>query len=82
MRPRATALSPCQTTVMEMLAEGLSIKEIARRLGRSPATISTTLCRAREKIGADSPKAAVIKYVKSKYTGWAGEIEYLSWGRP
>lgn len=81
VRPRATELSPCQKVVMDMLAEGLSVKEIGRRLQRSPATISTTLCRAREKLGADTPKAAVIKYVRSQYTGWAGEIEYLSWGK-
>ena len=48
----ALGISPRELTVLEALAQGLSNKEIARRLGISPETVKTHLARLYERLGA------------------------------
>lgn len=48
----ALGISPRELTVLEALAQGLSNKEIARRLGISPETVKTHLSRLYERLGA------------------------------
>lgn len=48
----ALGISPRELTVLEALAQGLTNKEIARRLGISPETVKTHLARLYERLGA------------------------------
>ena len=52
LKVRIAALSERQREVMMLLVEGLSNKEIARRLGISPETVKTHLARLYERLGA------------------------------
>jgi DNA-binding CsgD family transcriptional regulator len=49
-----TQLSPAERRVAELVAAGLSYKEIARRLDRSVSTIDHQLRSVRRKLGARS----------------------------
>lgn len=53
-------LTPVQQRSLELLAAGFRRKEIARKLHRSPKTISNSLTVAKEKLGARSLTEAVI----------------------
>jgi len=55
------ALSAREAEVLRLLAGGLSLKEIAGRLGVSPKTVSTFRARVLEKMGARS-NADLIRY--------------------
>lgn len=50
-RPQAGRLSPQESAVAEAFAQGLSYKEVARQLGRSPATVRHHLRSAYVKLG-------------------------------
>jgi two-component system, NarL family, invasion response regulator UvrY len=54
-------LSARETEVLRLLAAGLSLKEIASRLGVSPKTVSTFRARVLEKMGART-NADLIRY--------------------
>jgi two-component system nitrate/nitrite response regulator NarL len=62
MRRRALAgepLSAREREILELLAEGASAPEIARRLYLSPATVKTHLHNVYEKLGVSERAAAV-----------------------
>lgn len=54
---KLTALSPREREVIDFIAEGLSVKEIARRLDVSPKSVETYRARLIEKLDAKSPTA-------------------------
>ena len=57
--PPAEALTPREIDVLELLAEGLSNKGIARRLGISDQTVKFHVASITGKLGAQSRTAAV-----------------------
>lgn len=59
MRVRRAELSPRELEVLQLVAEGLSNREVARRLVVSEATVKTHLNHVFGKLGADSRTAAV-----------------------
>lgn len=59
MRTRRADLSPRERDVLELLAQGLSNREIARQLFLSQATVKTHLIHLYGKLGVDSRTAAV-----------------------
>jgi DNA-binding NarL/FixJ family response regulator len=58
-QPPAEALTPREIDVLELLAEGLSNKGIARRLGISDQTVKFHVASITGKLGAHSRTAAV-----------------------
>ncbi len=58
---RLRALTPQQTRVLSMLAEGLLNKQIAYELGVSEATIKAHVSAVLQKLGVDSRTQAVIQ---------------------
>ncbi|MEZ5810184.1 MAG: response regulator transcription factor [Rhizobiaceae bacterium] len=61
---RLRALTPQQTRVLSMLAEGLLNKQIAYELGVSEATIKAHVSAVLQKLGVDSRTQAVIQLTK------------------
>lgn len=59
MRHRRAGLSPRETEVLALVAEGLSNRDIAKRLFVSQATVKSHLGHAFDKLGVDSRTAAV-----------------------
>lgn len=60
--PRALGgapLSPRETASLRLLSEGLSVEEIAARLGVGPPTVKTFLARAAKKLRARTREHAV-----------------------
>lgn len=57
----ALGLTPAETTVLELLAAGLSNKEIAARLDVSPNTIKTHVARVLDKLGARRRTEAILR---------------------
>ena len=58
---KSLGVSPREFETLELLAAGLSNKEIARKLGVSPNTVKTHLARLYEKLGAARRTEAVGK---------------------
>ncbi len=58
---KSLGVSPREYETLELLAAGLSNKEIARELGVSPNTVKTHLARLYEKLGAARRTEAVGK---------------------
>lgn len=58
---RSLGVSAREYETLVLLAEGLSNKEIARKLGVSPNTVKTHLARLYEKLGASRRMEAVDK---------------------
>ncbi|MDP6946607.1 MAG: helix-turn-helix transcriptional regulator [Myxococcota bacterium] len=61
----AERLSPRELEILSMVAEGLTTKRIARRLGVSFATVRTHLERLRAKLGAKSRAEAVARAIQT-----------------
>ena len=57
--PRPLRLTPRQRQVLELAAEGTSVREVARRLGLAETTARNLLAAARFKLGARSTAEAV-----------------------
>ena len=58
-------LSPKEYAVVQLLAEGASNKEMARRLGVAPSTINTLVNRCFEKLGAKTRTQAAVAASRS-----------------
>jgi two-component system, NarL family, response regulator LiaR len=67
-----TFLSPRERQILELLAEGLRVKEIAERLQLSPATVHTHVRNAIAKLEVDTRTEAVALAVKFSYLGAGG----------
>ena len=59
MRDRGSALSPRETEVLQLVADGLSNQQIGRRLQLSHATVKSHLVHVYAKLRVDSRTAAV-----------------------
>ena len=58
-------LSPKEYVIVQLLAEGASNKEMARRLGIAPSTVNTLVTRCFEKLGAKTRTQAAIAAARS-----------------
>ena len=67
-------LSPRERQILELLAEGLRVKEIAERLGLSPATVHTHVRNAIAKLEVDTRTEAVALAVRFSYLGAGGGV--------
>ena len=65
-------LSPRERQILELLAEGLRVKEIAERLQLSPATVHTHVRNAIAKLEVDTRTEAVALAVRFSYLGAGG----------
>jgi two-component system, NarL family, response regulator LiaR len=65
-------LSPRERQILELLAEGLRVKEIADRLQLSPATVHTHVRNAIAKLEVDTRTEAVALAVRFSYLGAGG----------
>jgi DNA-binding NarL/FixJ family response regulator len=66
-------LTPREREVLELLAEGLRVKEIAERLTLSPATVHTHVRNAIAKLEVDTRTEAVALAVRFSYLGAGGK---------
>src|SRR4051794_24164485 len=67
-------LSPRERQILELLAEGLRVKEIAERLSLSPATVHTHVRNAIAKLEVDTRTEAVALAVRFSYLGAGGTV--------
>ncbi len=66
---RLLMLSPRERQILELLAEGLRVKEIAETLELSPATVHTHVRNAIKKLKVDTRTEAVALAVRFSYLG-------------
>ena len=59
--PRGEALSPREREVSALLLEGLTSKQIARRLGLSPRTVEMHRARLMRKVGAENASGLIAR---------------------
>jgi two-component system nitrate/nitrite response regulator NarL len=64
-RPPAPTLTPREREILQMIAQGLSLEEVALRLVVSPETVRTHLSNARRKLGARNRTEAVVAAMRS-----------------
>ena len=69
---RGADLSPRETDVLRLTAQGLSNKEIAARLEISAKTVETYKARASEKLGLRT-RADIVRFGAAN--GWLGELD-------
>jgi two-component system response regulator NreC len=67
--PSAVALSERESEVVRLLAQGLTMKEMATQLSLSPRTLETYRSRAMEKLGFKT-RADLVRYALN--CGWLG----------
>ena len=67
-------LSPRERQILELLAEGLRVKQIADRLSLSPATVHTHVRNAIAKLEVDTRTEAVALAVRFSYLGAGGTV--------
>jgi DNA-binding NarL/FixJ family response regulator len=67
-------LSPRERQILELLAEGMRVKEIADRLALSPATVHTHVRNAIAKLEVDTRTEAVALAVRFSYLGAGGTV--------
>jgi DNA-binding NarL/FixJ family response regulator len=70
---KLVALSPRERQVLELLAEGLRVNDIAERLSLSPATVHTHVRNAIARLEVDTRTEAVALAVRFSYLGAGGE---------
>ncbi|MPZ63507.1 MAG: hypothetical protein GEU93_19930 [Propionibacteriales bacterium] len=61
--PRGDELTPRESAVLDLLTEGLTDRQIGRRLGISPRTVDTHLGRAYTKLGVHGRVAASTRWL-------------------
>ena len=71
--PVREPLTPRELEILAMVAEGLTSKRIARRLGIAFSTVRTHLERTRAKLGAKSRAEAVTRAVRTGQLALDGE---------
>jgi DNA-binding NarL/FixJ family response regulator len=69
--PPESALSKREEAVLQLVAQGLSGKEVAQRLGISAKTVETYRARVVEKIGARN-RADIVRYAIAR--GWLSRL--------
>ena len=62
----AVGLTVREREVLSALAEGLSLEQVAGRLGIAPATVRTHLLRAKERLGVGTKTAAVAFAIRNE----------------
>lgn len=62
---RRLLLTPSETAVLSALSEGLRVKEVAEKLGKSERTIRNQLESARLRIGASTTIEAVVRWQRT-----------------
>lgn len=65
--PTTTGLSPRLTEIIQLIAEGLPVKQVGRRLGLSPRTVEGYLTKLRQRVGAHN-RAELIAHAAR--AGW------------
>ncbi|MEY9843427.1 response regulator [Streptacidiphilus sp. MAP5-3] len=65
VRSKRPTLSPRETEILELLAEGLANRQISKRLFISEATVKTHLVHIYDKLGVDSRTAAIAAGMQS-----------------
>jgi len=68
------ALTPREREILELLAEGLRVKQIADRLSLSPATVHTHVRNAIARMEVDTRTEAVALAVRFSYLGAGGKV--------
>jgi len=61
------ALSPFERRLLQLKGAGLSRRQIAERVRRSPQTVSNSLTVAKDKIGARSLTEAAVLLAKRRF---------------
>lgn len=69
-------LSTMQHRVVELIADGCTLREVSAKLGLSHNTVSTHLARLKEKLKARSATHAAVKWALMRAYA---EAEYKSW---
>ena len=59
-------LSPQQTRVVELIAQGLSTKRIAARMGLSPSTVKQHIYIASRALGVSGRLQLALRYLESR----------------
>jgi DNA-binding NarL/FixJ family response regulator len=67
-------LTPREREILELLAEGLRVKDIAERLSLSPATVHTHVRNAIARMEVDTRTEAVALAVRFSYLGAGGRV--------
>jgi len=67
-------LTPREREILELLAEGLRVKQIADRLSLSPATVHTHVRNAIARMEVDTRTEAVALAVRFSYLGAGGKV--------
>jgi DNA-binding NarL/FixJ family response regulator len=75
-RNQGEQLSPREYTVLRLIAQGFSNKEIASRIEVSAKTVETYKSRAAEKLGLRT-RAQIVRYATSR--GWLDDVEEPSY---
>ncbi len=70
-------LSPRERQILELLAEGLRVKDIADQLSLSPATVHTHVRNAIAKLEVDTRTEAVALAVRFSYLSAEGGVEEI-----
>ncbi|HEY8977862.1 MAG TPA: helix-turn-helix domain-containing protein [Burkholderiaceae bacterium] len=71
-RPGSTLLTDADRDLIRMLADGMTGKQIGRRLGVAPTVVSTRTARLRAKTGTDNTAHLVATATRC---GWIGAWE-------
>jgi len=71
---KVLALTPREREILELLAEGLRVKQIADRLSLSPATVHTHVRNAIARMEVDTRTEAVALAVRFSYLGAGGKV--------
>jgi two-component system invasion response regulator UvrY len=71
-------LAKREMQIMQLLAQGKKITEIAEILFLSPSTVSTHTTRIKQKMHIKSTVMLIVAYVRYDL---ASDIEYRSWGK-
>ncbi|HET7668076.1 MAG TPA: response regulator transcription factor, partial [Mycobacterium sp.] len=65
MSPAGPRLSPRELEVLQLLAEGFGVADIARQLYFSESTAKTHISKIYEKLGAANRAQAIMRAIKS-----------------